>query len=112
MSPDIAAAFAAAGDMQGRVVSEGASRSADDEDGAAPDKLCAMAVQMFVAAFGSEAGNCALKYVLAPPPLLLLLRPSTHSSLPLSVQIHALRGPLFGRRPYPEKHQAHARHAG
>lgn len=53
VNPTVLAAFAAAGDMQGRVVS----------DHAATDAVCQHALEIFVSAYGAEASNAALKYL-------------------------------------------------
>ena len=52
-SPKVKAEFERADDLQGKVV----AKSADD------CAVCAKAMEIFVAAFGSEAGCCALKYL-------------------------------------------------
>jgi glucokinase len=49
----VVSAFAAAGDLQGKVVAENSGS----------DPVCAAAMEVFIGAYGSEAGVCALKYL-------------------------------------------------
>merc|ERR1712129_206285 len=50
---DLHEKFLAEGDMQGRIVGENAH----------PGSLCKEALEVFAAAYGSELGNCCLKWI-------------------------------------------------
>jgi len=54
---DVHSLFEKAGDMQGRVVGENANKIKD------PPELCVQAMEIMMAAYGAEAGNCAVTFI-------------------------------------------------